>query len=73
VEERFIPVEEAVELAVEKTRQTLSAMLSQEVEITDTKVKYNETEDDRIRVEVIFETLEDIGMEERIDINNRED
>jgi len=66
-------VEEAVELAVEKTRQTLSAMLSQEVEITDTKVKYNETEDDRIRVEVIFETLEDIGMEERIDINNRED
>jgi similar to stage IV sporulation protein len=73
VEEEMLPVGEAVELAVERTRQRLLEMLPQEVEITDTKVEFHETGEDRIRVEVVFETLEDIAMEERIDINYRED
>ncbi|MGI6704452.1 MAG: sporulation protein YqfD [Clostridia bacterium] len=73
VEEEILPVEVAVERAVEKTAQRLTGMLPREVEISDRKAKYIETETDTIRVDVIFETLEDIGLEEKIDINYRED
>ncbi len=69
VDEQVISIEGAVKLAVERTEQRLAAMLPQQVEITDRKIKYNETDNDRIRVDVTFETIEDIGMEERIDIN----
>ncbi|MDD3850380.1 MAG: sporulation protein YqfD [Firmicutes bacterium] len=73
VEEEFLPVAAAVDRAVKKTAQRLTGMLPQEVEITDRRVKYIETENQTIRVDVIFETLEDIGLEERININHRED
>ena len=73
VSEEILTIEAATELAVERAHQGLSGMLPEDAEVVDKKVKYYEMDNSRIRVEVVFETLEDISMEERIDIVHGED
>lgn len=69
VVQKVLTEEEAVRLAVDRARQRLAETISQQAELMDEKVKYYPLEDEKIKVEVIFETLEDIGMEERIELN----
>lgn len=73
VEEEALPEKIAVARAVKKTIERLTERISREAEIIDSKIRYIRTYDDTIKVEVVFEILEDIGMEEKIDISYRED
>ncbi len=73
VKEERLSEFEARQLAVRKIEQKLEEMIPEDAERVDKSVKYYEEDSERIRVEVILETLEDIGIEERINVTNRED
>ncbi len=72
-EERYLTVKAAVEQAVDRILKRVTDALPDGAEITDKNVKYTKTDDETVKVEVLFETLEDIALKERIDINYRED
>jgi regulator of replication initiation timing len=67
--EDILTEETAVRLAADRIRERLAGVLSEDAQVVDEKVKYYPADNSRIRVEVVFEALEDIGMEERIELN----
>jgi len=67
--EDILTEETAVRLAADRIRERLAGVLSKDAQVMDEKVKYYPADNSRIRVEVVFEALEDIGMEERIELN----
>ncbi len=73
VKEELISINAATEHAVNRAAERLAGMLPQGAEITGRDVKRIVINDQKVRAEVLFETLEDIALEEKIDINLRED
>jgi len=67
--ENILTEETAVRLAADRARERLAEVLAEDAQVVDEKVKYYPVDNSRIRVEVVFEAVEDIGMEERIELN----
>jgi similar to stage IV sporulation protein len=72
VAEEILSLEEAKKLAIENIEQRLGETIPEGVKIVDRNVKYYEEDGEKIRVEVVLEALEDIGIEEKIDTGRTE-
>jgi len=73
INEENISLLQARQLALNRVEQKLTDLVPEEAELIDKKIKYYEEDGEKIRVEVFMETLEDIGIEEKINVKYRED
>lgn len=72
-EKEELTLEQARQLALNRIEGRIMEVVPGHARIVDRKVKYYQQNSDRIRVEVLLEALEDIGMEEKINVENEED
>lgn len=73
IKEETLTVHQARQLAQRKIEQNLKEIVPENAELVDKKVKYHEEDNEKVRVEIFLETLEDIGVEEKMNVNYEED
>jgi len=72
VENEELSLEQAKSMAVQRIEERLAGIVPEDAKIVDRSIKYYGPDGGRIRVEMVLETLEDIGMEEKIILGRTE-
>lgn len=72
IENEELSVEQARNMAVQRIEERLADIVPEDANIVDRSIKYYEQDGGRIRVEMVLEALEDIGIEEKIILGRTE-